>query len=158
MPLVKDILKTSIETNLKNKLLLDPKVKESLRKKLDGSLLNGIKTGNSTLHDAYESIKIKSEQILGFEYDPSGLVAQNAEEIIRKVTSNEMANALSEAIVDWMAEQIVPAIAVSVANNVDTFVRSATIITPAGQLTAGVSPAGPTTGATTTPSAPALIS
>jgi len=157
MPLVKDILKTSIETNLKNKLLLDPKVKESLRKKLDGSLLNGIKTGNSTLHDAYES-KIKSEQILGFEYDPSGLVAQNAEEIIRKVTSNEMANALSEAIVDWMAEQIVPAIAVSVANNVDTFVRSATIITPAGQLTAGVSPAGPTTGATTTPSAPALIS
>jgi hypothetical protein len=158
MPLVKDVLKTSIETNLKNKLLLDPKVKESLRKKLDGSILNGTKTGSSTLHSAYQAVKIKTELILGLDYDAGGAAAKSAEELIRRVTSNEMANALSEAIVDWMAEQIVPAIAASVANNVDTFVRSATIITPAGQITAGTSPAGPTTGATTTPSSPALIS
>ena len=158
MPLVKDVLRTGIETNLKNKLLLDPKVKESLRKKLDGGALSGALTGAKNLDQAYKSIKLKTVSILSLEYDTSGAGAASAEALILKVTANELANALSEAMVEWMAEQIVPAIAAAVANNVDTFVKSATIITPAGQLTAGASPAGPTTGATTTPSAPALIS
>ena len=158
MPLVKDVLKTGIETNLKNKLLLDPKVKDSLRKKLDGGVLSGARTGSNNLDQAHKAIKLKTVTILSLEYDPGGSAADVAEKIIQRVTANELANAISEAMVEWMAEQIVPAIAAVVANNVDKYIKSATIITPAGQITAGTSPAGPTTGATTTPSAPALIS
>lgn len=158
MPLVKDVLRTGIETNLKNKLLLDPKVKDSLRKKLDGGVLGGALSSSKNLDQAYKSIKLKTVSILSLEYDAGGSAAASAEALIQKVTANELANAITEAMVDWMAEQIVPAIAAAVANNVDTFVKSATIITPSGQLTAGVSPAGPTTGATTTSSSPAIIS
>jgi hypothetical protein len=158
MPLVKEVLRTGIETNLKQKLLLDPKVKDSLRKKLDGGVLSGALSGSKNLDQAYKSIKLKTASILSLEYDAGGAAAASSEALIQKVTANELANALTEAMVDWMAEQIVPAIAAAVANNVDAFVKSATIITPAGQLTAGVSPAGPTTGATTTSSSPANIS
>ena len=159
MALVKATLRKGIEDNLKLKLLQDPKIKQSLRKKLDGSVLNGIDSGANSLYEAYEHIRAKTEQILGFDYDPDGIVADNVEQILRKISSNENASAIADAVVEWMAEQIVPAIAAAVANNVDLFIRSATIITPAGQLTAGTSVAGgPTTGATTAPSAPAIIS
>jgi hypothetical protein len=41
---------------------------------------------------------------------------------------------------------------------IDTYIKSATIIVPAGQIVAGGSAGGPVTGATTTPSGPAIIS
>jgi hypothetical protein len=41
---------------------------------------------------------------------------------------------------------------------IDSYIKSATIIVQPGQVVTGASPAGPITGATTTPSAPATIS
>jgi hypothetical protein len=43
------------------------------------------------------------------------------------------------------------------ASAIDSYIKSATIIVQPGQIVTGVSPAGPITGATTTPSAPATI-
>ncbi|NBO21808.1 hypothetical protein EBU94_00485 [bacterium] len=157
MPLVKEVLKSGIETKLKT-VFTSEETKADLRKKLDGGLLSGVNTGTENLYDAFEAIKDRTEQILEFEYDPTGLVAANSEELIRKVSSNEQANAIAESICEWMADEIAPAIAEAVADNVDTFIKSATIITPAGQAITGANAGGPVTGSTISPSSPAIIS
>ena len=41
---------------------------------------------------------------------------------------------------------------------IDSYIKTATIIVPPGQVVTAASAAGPVTGATTTPSAPAIIS
>ncbi len=156
MPLIKQTLQSGIETKLKT-VFTSEETKADLREKLDGGLLSGVKTGTETLYDAFEAIKDRTEQILGFEYDPTGLVAANSEELIRKVSSNEQANAIAEAICEWMADEIAPAIAEAVADNVDTFIKSATIIVPPGQAITGANAGGPVTGSTIAPSSPASI-
>ena len=156
MPLIKPTLQTAIETTLRTEFKKES-VKQSLRKYLDGGSSVGAKTSAKSIDKALGNINLLSKAVNAGKADnlPSQVAAGT---LIKKITANEWANAISDSVSEWMASDIAPIIAKVIADEVDKYIRSATIITPAGQITAGTSPAGPTTGATTTPSSPALIS
>jgi len=156
MPLIKSALQFGIENTLKTEFRKDS-VKYSLRKYLDGGSSVGAKTSAKSIDTALGNINLLAKAVNAGKADnlPSQVAAGT---LIKKITANEWANAISDSVSEWMSSEIAPIIAKVIADEVDKYIKSATIITPAGQITAGTSPAGPTTGATTTPSSPALIS
>ena len=78
-----------------------------------------------------------------------------------RITSNELANAVSDSVTEWMADTIAPIIAEELASIVaaemTTYIKTATIIVPPGQVVAVAGSPSAQTGATTAPSPPAQI-
>lgn len=138
MPLVKATLEAGIKSRIK---LLEP----NFIKKLDGGPLQ-IQVANATsIYDALGKIKTKC-QVFG---------AANGynEMIIKQITSNEWANAIAKQVIDLLADEV----SKIVAEEVDKYIKTATVIVPPGQV---VATSGGTSqvGATTAPSPPAVIS
>jgi len=161
MPLVKQTLQTALKTQIEAQLkteFLKPVTKEKLRKHLDGGAENGKKTDAVNISGALLNIKEISQQIaITPSTDLTNSLLQT-EELVRKATANEWANGVSDSVCEWLADTIAPIIAEKlssiIATNVDTYIKSATIVVPPGQiLNAGGYP-----GATTAPSPPATIS
>jgi|NOAtaT_7_FD_contig_111_545936_length_3179_multi_2_in_0_out_0_2 hypothetical protein len=167
MPLIKTVLeqglKTPIQTELEAKLKTEfkkPEVKQSLRKLLDGDSAAGVISSAKNISKALSNIKLGIDAMAKTPADK--LSPSAAESLVKKFTANEWANAISECVSEWMSETIAPILAKqisdiiskNVANQVDSYIKTATIITPPGQLVATSSGAG----STTTPSTPAIIS
>jgi hypothetical protein len=162
MPLVKPILqqgiKSSLEPVLKAKFK-SPAVKDSLRKLLDGDSFAGKASSAKNISQALSNIKTGISVVASTAADV--LVPSVAENIIKKFTSNEWANVISECVTEWMSEEIAPiiaeSVAKSVADQVDLYVKSATIIIPPGIVVATTGTPAAQVGASTAPSPPALI-
>ena len=135
-------------------------MKESLRKSLDGGGLAGIKTSAKSWAKALGNIKTKTGAIANFTPDIPGSLTL-AEDLITRITSNELANAVSDSVTEWMADTIAPIIAEELASIVaaemTTYIKTATIIVPPGQVVAVAGSPSAQTGATTAPSPPAQI-
>ena len=125
MPLVKAVLKAGIESKLKAEFK-SPEVKEALRKQLDGGPLNGKSSGAKTTDKALTNIKLKAEALSTVAAGPLSIANGP---ILQKVSSNEWANGLSDSICEWMSEEIAPIIAETVADQVDTFIKTGTVVT-----------------------------
>lgn len=158
MPLVPETFKTALKNRIESRLKSEFKktnVKKDLRRLLDGGPLNGNLSESKSIHDSLEKITSISKTVSlvdgGGNYTP----------IIRRITSNEWANSISESISEWLSESIAPIIAEELATIISDettkYIKTATIITQPGQLvnTAG-SPVAQT-GSTISPSTPATI-
>lgn len=162
MPLVKVVLeqgiKNSLEPQLKTKFK-STAVKESLRKFLDGDSFSGKLSSAKTISQALSNIKSGTATVAATAADV--LVPAVAEAIIKKFTSNEWANVISECVTEWMSKEIAPIIAENVAKSVsdqvDLYIKSATIIIPPGILVATAGSPAAQAGASTAPSPPAII-
>jgi len=160
MPLVSTVLETALKTKIEAKLKTEfkkPAVKESLRTQIDGGTLAGSKSNAKNLSDAYDNIKDKTENVLSYTPDLPGSDVLS-QELIKRIVSNEHANAISDATCEWLSDTIAPIIAKElsaiIATEVTTYIKTATIITPPGQAVATSAGAG----ATSAPSLPAIIS
>jgi Fe-S cluster biogenesis protein NfuA len=125
MPLVKATLKAGIESKLKSEFKSSA-IKEALRKQLDGGPLNGKSSGAKTIDKALTNIKLKADALSTVSAGPLSIANGP---ILQKVSANEWANGLADAICEWMSEEIAPIIAETVADQVDTFVKSGTVVT-----------------------------
>ena len=153
MPLISTVLRTAIEAQLRIEFS-SLATKTSLRTKLDGGGLNGALTDAKNVYKAMGNIKDKTQAILNNTPDIAGAPAAS-EDLVKRVTANEWANALTDAVSEWMSDTIAPIIADIIASEVDSYIKSATIIVPPGQVVSAPPPAG--VGATTAPSPPANI-
>lgn len=141
MPLVKSTLKTGIENALKAEFKKDS-VKTSLRKYLDGGGLVGLKTNAKSIDKALGNIS-KATMAIGFgtgDNLPSQIVAKT---LIKKVTANEWANAISDSIAEWMSSDIAPIIAQVISDEVDKYLKTADVkvTIPPGLVSQGAGPA-----------------
>lgn len=159
MPLIPTLLETALKTQIEAKLKIEfkkPSVKESLRTQIDGGSLAGFKSDAENLSDAYDNIKDKTENILSYTPDLPGSDVLS-QELIKRIVSNEHANAISDAICEWLSDTIAPIVAKElsaiIATEVTTYIKTVTVIVPPGQAVVGALGAG----ATTTPSPPAII-
>lgn len=152
MPLIETVLESQIKLHLEIEFK-KPSTKEALTKQLDGGGLNGLLTSAKNMADALGNIKDKTEPIMNNTPDIMG-ASSASEQLITRITSNEFANAISDAVCEWLASTIAPIMAKTIAADVTTYIKTATIIVPPGQVVA--TPAGP--GATSAPSLPAIIS
>ena len=152
MPLVQSTLESQIKTHLEIEFK-KPATKQALTKQLDGGGLNGLLTSAKNMAAALGNIKDKTEPIINNTPDIMGAPAAS-EQLVKRITSNEFANAISDAVCEWMASTIAPIMAKTIASDVTTYIKTATIIIPPGQVVG--TPAGP--GATSAPSPPAQIS
>lgn len=156
MPLVESVL----ENQIKSQLVIEfkkPATKQALTKQLDGGGLNGLFTSAKNMADALGNIKDKTEPIMNNTPDIMG-ASYVSEELVTRITSNEFANAISDAVCEWLASTIAPIIAKTIASDVTTYIKTATIIIPPGQVVATAGSPAAQTGATTAPSPPAQIS
>jgi len=151
MPLVSIQLEEAIKSKLRQELT-SKQTKLELCKKLDGGPLAGALSGAENITDALENIQDRTENISANTPDIEGSDTVSAE-LIKKVASNEWASAISDAVYQWIDEDIVPILANVIANEVTTYIKSATIIVQPGITV--TTPAGP--GVTSTPSTPATI-
>jgi hypothetical protein len=154
MPLVKPTLEMGIKSALETEFK-SAATKQSLRSKLDGDSAAGSLSSAKTISKALGNIKLGTQAIAATPADQ--LSPALAEATVKKVTANEWANAISECISEWMASDIAPIIAKTIADQVDTYIKSATIIVPPGQVVATAGSPAAQTGATTAPSPPATI-
>jgi hypothetical protein len=152
MPLIETVLENQIKSHLEIEFK-KPATKQALTKQLDGGSLNGLLTSAKNMAGALGNIKDKTTPIMNNTPDIIG-ASSASEELITRITSNEFANAISDSVCEWLASTIAPIMAKTIANDVTTYIKTATIIIPPGQVVA--TPAGP--GATSTPSPPAQIS
>jgi len=155
MPLVKPTLEMGIKSTLQTEFK-STAVKQSLRSLLDGDSASGALSSAKTISTALRNIKLGTQAIAATPADQ--LSPSVAEAAVKKVTSNEWANAISECVAEWMSSDIAPIIAKTIADQVDTYIKSATIIVPPGQVVATAGSPAAQTGATTAPSPPATIS
>ena len=160
MPLVKTTLASALEAAFLTDLKAEFKktsTKQKLRQQLDGDSAAGSMSSAKTISAALGNIKIGTQIIASTPADQ--LVPSSAEAIIKKFTSNEWANAISDSICEWMSSTIAPIIAEkmakTIADQVDIYIKSATIIIPPGSVVAAPPPAG--AGTVVAPSPPALI-
>ena len=151
MPLVKTTLESGIKTALETEFK-SSNTKKSLRKLLDGNSSAGKLSSAKNIADALDNIEKGTEAVSSLPADQ--LNSSYVQDLIKQFMCNEWANAISECVSEWMSDEIAPIIAKTIADQVDIYIKSATIITPPGQ--AVVTSTGP--GSTTTPSQPALIS
>jgi len=158
MPLVETVLKSSLKTRIESRLRLEfkkPAVKNTLIRKLDGGALSGKISTAKNVSQTLENIDLVAKGI--------GLIdgGANFPPIIKRVTSNEWANGISDSVCEWMSDTIAPILAEElstiIANEVTKYIKQATIITKPGQLITGIAGTIPVTGSTTTPSVPATI-
>lgn len=138
MPLVKSVLQTAIKTRIK---ALEPK----FIKKLDGGPLSIQIANAETIYDALGNIQTKCKSLA--EAD-----AYN-EMIVKQISANEWSNAIAKQVIALLADEISKIIA----DEVDTFIKSATIIVPPGQAVYAADSVGGGPGTTTAPSSPATI-
>ena len=154
MPLIPTVLETAIKAQLQVEFI-KPAVKQSLRNKLDGGgAAGGISTAKS-IDKALTNIKNLSSVIDFGSSGGPGAAVGNA--LIKKFTANEWSNAISDSVCEWMSAEIAPIIAKIIAAEVTTYIKTATIIVPPGQVVTGVAGTFPVVAATTAPSAPAII-
>ena len=156
MPLIKITLEAGIRATLQAEFK-SPATKLALIKLLDKSPLSGAASGAKDIYKALNNVEKLTEQIMSLPADK--LAPPAAKLAVKKFTSNEWSNAIAEGISEWMASEIAPIIAKTVADQVDLYIKSATIIIPPGQVItgAGGGPA-PVTGSTIAPSPQAIIS
>lgn len=138
MPLIKTVLETSIKTRIK---ALEPK----FIKNLDGGPLSIQIANAENIYDALGNIRNKCQAL--------SAVGAYSEQIVKQVSANEWANAIAKQVIDLLADDISKIIA----EEVDRYIKTATVIVPPGQV---VATSGGTSqvGATTAPSPPAVIS
>jgi hypothetical protein len=155
MPLIKPTLEAGIKLALQAEFK-SPAVKLSLIKLLDKSPLAGAAGGAKDIYKALDNVEKLTEQIMS---QPADKLAPPAAKLaVKKFTSNEWSNAIAEGISEWMSKEIAPIIAKTIADQVDTYIKSATIIVPPGiTIAGGGGGPAPVTGATIAPSAPATI-
>jgi hypothetical protein len=151
MPLVPSQLETAIRTQLKQQLQ-NKQAKLALCKKLDGGPLAGAVTTSKNISKALGNISLLTKPIANNTPDVAGAEIASGQ-LIKKVTANEWANGISDAVYSWLDEDIIPVLAKVIADEVTTYIKSATIIVQPGQVV--TTPAGP--GATSSPSSPATI-
>lgn len=151
MPLVSIQLENALKSKLRQELA-SKNTKLELCKKLDGGALAGAISGAENISDALENIQERTENISTNTPDIDGSETASSE-LIKKIAANEWASAISDAVYQWIDEDIVPILANVMANELTTYIKSATIIVQPGQVVA--TPAGP--GSTSSPSAPATI-
>lgn len=155
MPLIPTVLETAIKTQLQIEFI-KPAVKQSLRKKLDGGGAGGGISSAKSIDSALGNIKILSSTIsFGPSDVPGSSDAGNA--LIKKFTSNEWSNAISDSVCEWMSSEIAPIIAKIISSEVTNYIKTATVIVPPGQVVAGLAGTSPVVASTTTPSGPAII-
>lgn len=152
MPLISIQLEESIKSKLRQELA-SKQTKLELCKKLDGSPLSGVLSGADNIADALENIGELTDSVTKNTPDIDGSDFVSAE-LIKKIVSNQWANAISESLYQWFDEDIIPILANVIANEVTSYIKTATIIVQPG--IAVTTPAGP--GITSTPSMPATIS
>jgi hypothetical protein len=156
MPLVPSTLESAIKTKLQNEFL-KPDIKKSLREQLDGGSSSGALTQSNNISKALGNISIATRSINFGTSD--NLASQEAGiEAVKRVTSNEWSNALSDSICEWMSSEISTIIAKVIATEVTNYIKTATIIIPPGQVVATAGSPAAQTGSTTAPSPPAQIS
>lgn len=153
MPLIPTVLETAIKAQLRVEFKT-PAVKQSLRNKLGGEA-NEISSAKS-IDKALTNIKNLSSVI---SFGPSDIPgsAEIGNALIKKLTSNEWSNAISDSVCEWMSDEIAPIIAKIIADEVTAYIKTATIIIPPGQLVSGAAGTFQVIAATTAPSAQAII-
>ena len=125
MALIKSTLQTSLESVLKSEFI-KPDVKMALRKKLDGGGLLGMKSSAVSIDKALGNISLGCMAVSAGTSD--NIVSQTvAKTLVKKITANEWANALSDSICEWMSSEIAPILAKTIANEVDKYLKSATV-------------------------------
>lgn len=155
MPLVSTVLETAIKAQLQVEFI-KPAVKQSLRQKLDGGGLAGGISSAKSIDTALSNIKLLSSVISFGPADvPGSAAAGNI--LIKKFTANEWSNAISDSVCEWMSAEIAPIIAKIIADEVTTYIKTATIIIPPGQTVTGAAGTFPVVALTVSPSAPAII-
>ena len=135
MPLVKATLEAGILAELQTEFK-SPAVKTALRSKLDGGSLGGSISSAKSLDKALGNIQTAATGIAFGSSDIPGSSAA-AKLLIKKVTSNEMANAITDSITEWLSEEIAPIMAKTIADQVDLFVKSGTVIVTTNGVTVG---------------------
>lgn len=156
MPLIQTSLESQIKTHLQFEFK-KPATKQALTKQLDGGGLNGLLTSAKNMNAALGNIKDKTQPIANNTPDIMG-ASSISENLITRISANEFANAISDAVCEWMASTIAPIMAKTIASDVTTYIKTATIIIPPGQVVATAGSPAAQTGATTAPSPPAQIS
>ena len=133
MPLIKPTLEQAIKARIK---ALEPKLKDSLNDKGAGiySALREIDSKMQTVSTGFNIQQVKIDQWT--------------------LVSDEWSTALAKQIIDTLSKELSKIIA----DELDTYIKSATIITPPGQAVAVGTPSGPGSGSTVSPSGPATIS
>lgn len=156
MPLVP----TTLENAIKTKLELEfkkPEVKTSLQKQLDGGPLAGKLSSAKNISKALGNISLAGKALsMGVSTDPASQLA--SKQIIKKTTANEWASGIADAVCEWLSKEVSAIIAKTIADEVTTYIKTATIIIPPGQVVATAGSPAAQTGATTAPSPPAQIS
>ena len=132
MPLIKFTLKEKLELRIK---LLEPKLYEALNSKVTG------------LYKAQALIDLK----LSDDPPTAGFNILTFKNKVWSRTSEEWAKVLAKEIIILLAEDISDIIA----DEITTYIKSATIIVPPGQAVTAPAPSG--LGVTTSPSPPANI-
>jgi hypothetical protein len=156
MPLVP----ITLENAIKSKLELEfkkPAIKTELQKQLDGGPLAGKLSSAKNITKALGNIEETGKALsMGISTDPSSQAA--SKQIIKKTTANEWSSGIAEAVCEWMSKDVSAIIAKIIAQEVTTYIKTATIIIPPGQVVATAGSPAAQTGATTAPSPPAQIS
>jgi hypothetical protein len=137
MALIKSTFQSALEITLKAELNKDS-VKMSLRKNLDGGALIGVKTSAISISKALENITIASSTVSsGSSDNPASQTV--AKDLIKKITSNEWSNAISDSICEWMSSDIAPILAKVIADEVDKYIKTATVTVtiPPGTVSQG---------------------
>jgi phage I-like protein len=141
MPLIKSTLKTGIENALKNEFKKDA-VKKSLRKYLDGGASVGAKTNSKSISTALGNIS-KASMVVKFGTADNLASQVVAGDLIKRVTANEWANAISDSVSEWMSSDIAPILAQVISDEVDKYLKTADVkvTIPPGLVSQGAGPA-----------------
>lgn len=134
--------KTALQSNIKTSII---KLKPTLISKLDGGPLSSQLTGSNSLYVAMGNIKVKCASLTG-----EGKFDENT---IKKISSNEWANAIGSQVIDLLAEELSKIIA----EEIDKYVKQITVIIPSGQAVYAADASGGGYGITTVDSGPGKI-
>jgi hypothetical protein len=141
MPLIKSTLQTALENTLKSEFKKDS-VKQSLRKYLDGGANVGAKTSAVNIDKALGNINLLSKAVnFGSADNAASQIA--ASTLIKKITANEWANAISDSVSEWMSSDIAPILAKVIADEIDKYLKTADVkvTIPPGLVSQGAGPA-----------------
>lgn len=134
MPLIKSVLESKLTSRIKT---LETKLYNALRKKSTGlykaQMLVDAKVTDTSPSSGFDIASFKNT-----------LWETNANEW-SKVIAKEVINLLSDDVSKIIAEEVT------------SYIKTASIITPPGQVVTVGTPSGPGTGSTTTPSSPNTI-
>jgi hypothetical protein len=148
MALDKTLLETGIRTALEAQLraeFLKPSVKLALIKFLDKSPAAGMLSTAKDIYKALDNVEKLTEQIMSLPADK--LAPPAAKLAVKKFTSNEWSNAISEGVTQWMSAEIAPILAKEISkvisDSVDLYIKSADVMVtiPIGTVTTGASTA-----------------